>query len=78
MTLSTDVFVSGATILRHVTKTPILNVEGEWAMKARVVVLDEWGRAHGVTTLLAALLTYVPTVMDLGLARTLGPEQAGP
>lgn len=71
VTLSADVFVAGATLLRHVTKTPIHRVEGEWTIKARVVVLDEWGRAHGVTELLAALVDYVPTVMDFVLAATL-------
>ena len=71
VTLCSDVFVSGTTILRHVTKTPIHRVEGGWTIKARVVVLDEWGRAHGVTTLLAGLLQYVSVVIDLVLAAAL-------
>lgn len=71
MTLSADVFVTGTTILRHVTKSPIVQVKGEFTIRARVVVLDDWGRAHGVTYLLAALLQYVAMVMDLVLAAVL-------
>jgi len=63
-TISTDVFVKDAVLLRHVTKTPIVAVKGNFAFKGQVVVIDPILGPLGVTTVLAQLATYVPRVMD--------------
>ncbi len=61
--------VDGGLILEHHTSPDrIKTVHGEGKVKAHVVVVDQWGNTNGVTTLLAALLTYVPTVLDVVLA----------
>jgi hypothetical protein len=63
VTLSLDVFTNGTSILHQVTRTPIVKVLGEFGVTAQVVLLDD--RSLGVTSLLAELARYVPTVMDL-------------
>lgn len=64
VTLSTDIFTDGTTLLRHVTKTPIHEVKGEYDFKGQVVVIDPVLGPLGVTTVLAQLANYVPQVMD--------------
>lgn len=58
----------GALILEHDTAPDrIEGVEGKGKYKAQVVVIDQWGNTHGVTAVLAALLTYVTTVLEVVL-----------
>ena len=65
--LSADAFVQGAVLIRQVTKTPILDVKGEYAFKGQVVVIDSIAGGLGVTTILSQLAHYVPQVINLVL-----------
>lgn len=64
VTISADLFTAGAVLIRHVTRTPILDVRGEYAFKGQVVVVDSVCGAVGVTTILAQLAQYVPQAID--------------
>jgi len=60
--------VDGGLILEHDTAPDrIKAVVGHASYGAQVVIVDEWGNATGVTRLLAALLTYLPQVLDVVL-----------
>lgn len=83
VTLSADVFVSGTTLLRHVTKTPIVKVLGGYEFKGQVVVQDSVFGSLGITTVLAQLATYVPQVLDhvllnVALARSAATDSSPP
>lgn len=72
VTMSADCFVDNAVVIRQVTKTPIVELRGQYAFRGQVVVIDPVVGAVGVTSVLAELATYVPTVADyvLGSLRT--------
>ena len=60
--------VDGGLILEHDTAPDrIKAVEGHASYGAQVVIVDEWGNSTGVTQLLAALLAYLPQVLDIVL-----------
>lgn len=60
--------VDGGLILEHDTAPDrIKAVHGHASYQAQVVIVDEWGNSTGVTQLLAALLTYLPQVLDVVL-----------
>ena len=61
--------VDGGLILEHDNAPDrIKAVSGHASYRAQVVIVDEWGNATGVTQLLAALLTYLPQVLDVVLS----------
>ena len=64
VSLSPDAFVNGTTLLRHVTKTPIVKVVGSYGFKGQVVVQDPVGGSVGITSVLAQFAAYVPQVLD--------------
>lgn len=68
-------FEDGALALRHETAPDrIKSVSGSGKFEALVVIADEWGNQHGITSVLAGLATYVPMVLDVVLVAWTAPE----
>jgi len=68
----------GALAIRHETApNRIKHVSGSFQYEAQVVIFDKWGMQHGITSVLAALATYVPQVLDVVLAAWSTPEAPG-
>jgi len=77
---ATEVFsdmVDGALSLRlDATPDRIAKVSGGGNFSGNVVVVDDSGQRHGMTSALAAIATYVPTVLDVVLAAWQPPAGA--
>lgn len=66
----------GALALHHETAPDrIKRVTGRGKYEAHVVVVDEWGDQHGITSVLASLATYVARVLDVVLFAWTAPER---